>query len=457
MSAHVFGQPAPGFGPQVLGQQIELNGQRVGRLSGLRNAPVGCDEFAVEGFPDGLVQLPVVPGLVGFPDYFGRLRQQPRAVGKVGGCQKIAPGRRPRIGPPHILFGHECQPVAKVEARVPDQILPCFPAHVLDPGLHAGILHLQNTPVAIHLVHRPGNDHGGIGPAGRTARKPSRKGRQDVGHDMGYSSFRTLIGRYITQPLGKKAADQPVEHGRPGKHLGVARPSQPLVALRTVGGHVQEVALHAPLDVELKPVQQRVRADPCAGRLKGRVDHDAGNGLRCQLPRIAADGHVTEAVEGEMGLENFLAVPFKDVLVRLSGTAEVFRVEIAVFVQHLGVAERHDRAGRPPYAQSHPAHHVLAHIHHRIAFGRVQDRDRTDLLNATHGRTDGRDQDVFRVLQYTHAPPVAVVIARLGPAFFFKAGVRRSRPCRCPTCGWARSSPSSRGPRSRPACGRPRR
>ena len=68
-----------------------------------------------------------------------------------------------------------------------------------------------------------------------------------------------------------------VQEGRGGrKDLDVAGPAQALVALRAVGGHVEEVAAHAPDDVLVQLVEQRVGAFEPAGALHIRMQHHRG-------------------------------------------------------------------------------------------------------------------------------------------------------------------------------------
>jgi hypothetical protein len=81
---------------------------------------------------------------------------------------------------------------------------------------------------------------------------------EDVGNHEGHAAVRELIGGHILQPLGKEGGDVHVERRCSGKRLRVARPSEPLVALRTIGRDVHEIALLPPDDVVLQLVQELV-------------------------------------------------------------------------------------------------------------------------------------------------------------------------------------------------------
>src|SRR5213079_933001 len=86
---------------------------------------------------------------------------------------------------------------------------------------------------------------------------------QGVGNHPRDTAAWVLIGRYIGQPLREETRDIHVERGRPREHLGISCPSEPLVALRAVGGHVEKVAALPPDDVVLELVEQRVRGYEC--------------------------------------------------------------------------------------------------------------------------------------------------------------------------------------------------
>ena len=86
------------------------------------------------------------------------------------------------------------------------------------------------------------------------------------------------------------------------EHLRVAHPPEPLVALRAVGRHVDEVALLPPDDVVLELVDQRLRRLERAGRRHVRVHDDAGQAVERQLARVAVHGDVPESLEREVRL-----------------------------------------------------------------------------------------------------------------------------------------------------------
>ena len=108
----------------------------------------------------------------------------------------------------------------------------------------------------------------------------------------------------VTSQRVKNGCHVEVVGGRADEELGVARPAQPLVALRAVGGHLQIVALLAPDDVVLKLVDQRAGALELARAVAWSVcttmPVTASQG---RLFRQAAHLHVAEAVEGEARFE----------------------------------------------------------------------------------------------------------------------------------------------------------
>ena len=154
------------------------------------------------------------------------------------------------------------------------------------------------------------------------------------------------------------------ERRRRGEHLDVAGPPEPFVALRAVGGHVEEVAPQTPDHVLVQPVDERVRAGEPAGPLHVGVDHLGGDGGGVEGTRPAVDLGVPEAVEGELRLPGDRTVPGQGEGVGRLGQPERSGAELVV-LQHLGVPQGDHGAGRAVDGQSQPAHQVLAEVQHR--------------------------------------------------------------------------------------------
>src|SRR5262249_53469695 len=112
-----------------------------------------------------------------------------------GSGDEILAGGRARI----IWTGsRKCEPVTKVVVTIPDIIVTGTPAHVLDPFRHALVLFGEHAFVAISEIHRPGNDHGGIGPSSGTS--PSARCRQHVGNHIRYAARLELIRGHVFKP-----------------------------------------------------------------------------------------------------------------------------------------------------------------------------------------------------------------------------------------------------------------
>jgi len=76
-----------------------------------------------------------------------------------------------------------------------------------------------------------------------------------------------LFTGQIMQPFGKEKRRIAVQHGGPGKYLGVSRPSQALISLRTVCGDIKEIIPLPPLDIAYKLVYQRMGTAEISGLL----------------------------------------------------------------------------------------------------------------------------------------------------------------------------------------------
>ena len=152
-----------------------------------------------------------------------------------------------------------------------------------------------------------------------------------------------------------------------GEHLDVAGPAEPLVALRAVGGYVEEVAPHAPRPRSRAAGRPGVRAGEPAGALHVGVDHLGADRGRVELARPALDLGVAEAVEGELRLPGDRAVRRRRVSVSVAFAGPQRPGAELVVLQHLGVPQGDHGAGRPVDGQPQPADEVLAEVEHRPA------------------------------------------------------------------------------------------
>ena len=118
--------------------------------------------------------------------------------------------------------------------------------------------------VAVRLPERPRHPDRGVSPHGGGA--GLGKASAQVLHDVRHHDWHRVLGRSsslelgIHQPVREERLDVAEERRRRREDGEVARPAEALVALRTVGGHAEEVALHAPLDVAVQLIEQRVGA-----------------------------------------------------------------------------------------------------------------------------------------------------------------------------------------------------
>ena len=117
---------------------------------------------------------------------------------------------------------------------------------------------LEKRDITVGEVHRPRDDHGGVAPGGRSAVR-ALSGAEHVRDDVRNTAVRHLVGRQVGQPLGEEPGYVHVERGGSAENLRIASPAQALVALRAVGGHVEEIPFLSPGDVVLELVEHRVR------------------------------------------------------------------------------------------------------------------------------------------------------------------------------------------------------
>ena len=400
-------QPARGGGALLGGDQVECQRQQVGGLAVVHHTPVRGHELGAKAGGHLGGERAAGGGIVRFAEQFGRLSQdlcgprEPRRAHQrrvgLGVARRV--GRRLRV-----------HPIAELEAVSPHAALVAGLRDVLDPCLHGGVLAAQHLQVAVALAQGHRHHGGGVAPAGGGERR-----RQDRGYDERYVAVRFLLGGQILEP-GVQQRGGVVEQGSGGgEHLDVAGPAEPLVALRAVGGHVQEVAAHAPHDILVELVDTRIRALEPAGAHHVGVQHHGGDVFAPQFAGPAAHPGVAEAVEGEAGLPHFGAAAAGDVAVGGPGGAQRTHAQFAV-LQHLGVANRDGSACLRGHADAHPADQVLAEVDQRLAGWGALNRQRGHFLYRTHWRHRRGREGIQVMLDYLDRLPTAGVVAGLRPA-----------------------------------------
>ena len=261
---------------------------------------------------------------------------------EVRGRNEILVGRRARVVRTSRLEG---KPVAEVEPLLPEKTVARLRALVLDPRAHTCVLTHEDTRVAVRLEDGPRNDNRHVGPT-RARRHASARSPENIGNHPGNRAIRLLVRSDVGQPLREESGDVRVERRGGREHLRVAGPAESLVALRTVGGDIQEVAALSPHDVVLELVDERVGCLERARRRHIRVNNDACDRIERRRAGKSVDCDVSKSLKSEMRLVDFDAFAFQNVFHRLRRVAQIFRVEVPRLVEHLGVAQAYDGAGR---------------------------------------------------------------------------------------------------------------
>ena len=224
---------------------------------------VVADVRVVERGDDPRPQALVVLGPVGSPQRPRHLGHQLRVVGPVRGREHVA--RR-------LLADR--QPVAVVVAapRGPQEV-GVVALQVGDVALHRVPVALDQPQVAVAAPRDPRHDDPGVRPR-RRAVALEREPRRDVG----VRALGRLRVEHVVAPLGQERGDVHVQRRGGHEHLRVGEPAEPLVALRAVGRHRDEVAALAPVDVPPELVDHVVGALEPAAAGRVRVHDAAGDG-----------------------------------------------------------------------------------------------------------------------------------------------------------------------------------
>ena len=262
------------------------------------------------------------------------------------------------------------------------------------------------SPYIFHTVH------GTITPASPQAGRASpaeAEYRGDVGEGTG---FQLGVG-HVVQPLGEERRDVPVVAGSPGEDLRIAQPAEPLVPLRAVRRHADEVAALPPVDIPGQLVQPRLGGLERARGRDIRVHHPGHDVGLADVARVAGDLGVPESVQGEPRLEH-LEPAARGELIGLPGSTQVLGVQAAVRGQHLAVPDPDLRAGRPVHAQVAASRSGSGRSRRGPAVVVGGDGARRDLLRHPDRRARVGDQRRRVAITNPHGAPAACVEAGTG-------------------------------------------
>ncbi len=296
-----------------------------------------------------------------------------------------------------VRRGVRVEPVAQLPGLVPEARRRQLRLHVLQVPDHRRVVGSEPVEVAVRLPQGLRHPHGGVVPDGQgTGVVPEDVDLgvlEDVRDRDRHDALRVvglLLGE-VEEPAVQEVGGVELERGRGRVGRDVPGPAEPLVALRAVRRHREEVALLAPHRVLDEPVDERFGAGEGAGAAQIRVDDDGLQGRGVELARPPGDLGVAEPVEGEGRLEDLDALTGQHERVRRGGGAQRPRAELAV-LEHLRVPQHDLGARRPRDGDPHPADEVLAEVHERPARGRGRDALRAQHLLPAHRLGDLRDQ-----------------------------------------------------------------
>ena len=242
-----------------------------------------------------------------------------------------------------VVAGRE--PVVVAVAEVAGaQVVGIAPLQEVHPGGHRAEVPLAGSPVSPYILY---SVHGTMTPASPQAGAPAQV-RLSRGAMSVKAPRRQLGVGHVIEPLGEERGDVAVVAGGAGEDLGVAEPAEPLVALRAVGRHADEVAALAPVDVAEQLVEPGLRGLEGAG---GAGCRSARRGPRCRpgrVARVAGDLGVAEAVEREPRLEHLPGRPAvtNSSVCRAVRRFSVYRLPSAASTSPCRIADAASRPGR---------------------------------------------------------------------------------------------------------------
>ena len=281
------------------------------------------------------------------------------------------------------------KPVTVVHTAEPEVFLGARGTEVIDPRLHHREVLAEQRLVAVRKIDLPRRDAGNVAP-GRGNTGGLMLCLRDNAADS--TVFVLLLDRNVTEPLTEEVFHVEVDRGGTAEDLRVARPAETLVSLRTVGRDVEVVRLLTPDDVVVELIDLLVAADVSARALHVRVDRNRTERIGIDLVEgIFHKLDVAEALEGVGRLENVVAATRHIGAFVARGTV-VRGIEVALFVQHLGVMQHDAASARCLDRYLNVARHVLSEVEDALALRRRNDGNGRETLLLGDEFTDLRNE-----------------------------------------------------------------
>ena len=144
-----------------------------------------------------------------------------------------------------------------------------------DPAAHHVEVFLKHREVAGADIDFPRHDRCGVRPAGAAAGVSENAGH--VRDNAGNGAVRILVEAHAFQPACEEGIHIGVEDRGGGESLRITRPAEAFVALRAVGGDIEEISAQAPDDVALELVEHFVGRGESPALCEIRVKHGTGD------------------------------------------------------------------------------------------------------------------------------------------------------------------------------------
>src|ERR1051325_7780570 len=394
----------------LAGNEVEINGHRVGGLGVAFDFAVFVNVSFVERGADLFEERVEFGGVFGLADNLGSIGGEFGATGEVSGEDDVARGVGVDVEPiteAMELFGRQHFGRAAVAAK-------------LDEALHRRVMALELALVSIDVVNRRGTDDAGIGPGGAAI----GLGHFDRRHHGKLAVGALAVLAQVGQPFGEEGLHVGVHRGGADIDLSVAGPAHAFVALRAIGGDVNEVGALGVVNVFVETVQDRVGASEGTDSRSIAAESDADHGIFIGLGFYAGDLDVLEAVEGEARLPRFEPFAFADVGIRGAGAAEVSDINGPVRIQALGEAEGNFLAGFASNFEARDAGKILAKIEDEDAGLWLRDGLGMNFFEGADWRGGVRLHEVVDLVTADiDGLPLAQVATRLRPTGAFEPGV----------------------------------
>src|ERR1041385_8815244 len=230
----------------------------------------------------------------------------------------------------------ESEPVTPIISMIDAQKIFACAFSPIHETRHVLPATFNNPRVAIRFINSPRADNAGVAP-GRAEVPTMLERVRRIARERAAGSLRL---HQFAKPFRIKGGHVRIVSGGAHINLRITRPSEALVALRTIRRQIEKIGALSPDDVLKEAIDHWVGAFKVAGERSIRVHYDALDRIGVRLAWVTADLDTLKAVKRESRHISFSSgLATQNISIRCACLAKILRHEPPIGMQHLSVAQ----------------------------------------------------------------------------------------------------------------------